>query len=137
METAKKLFDDLARLVQTFKVPAAKVESLLEGRRKDLEALLEVGRIAQGGAQSLAEKQADMLRASLEGLRNVLSGAGKLAGGRLEAVRVEAEKAIANVAELAHIALKSQSEAFDAVKRRAEENIQELKALVSKSTDSK
>ena len=131
MDSAKKLFDDIFNMAQAIKLPGVNVDALVQGRRKDLEALLEVGRIAQSGAQSLSQKQADMLRASVEDLRNVLTGVGKTAGSQLDAVRAAAAKAFTNVAELAQIALQSQSDAFDTVLRRAEENIQELKALIS------
>ena len=137
MDTAMKLFDDIANLAQTFKLPGINIDALVKGRRKDLEALLELRRVVQSGAQSLAQKQADMLRASVEDLRNVLAGAGKMAASQLETVRAAAEKAFANVAELAQIALQSQSDAFDTVLRRAEENIQELKALISQPSQPK
>ena len=137
MDSVKKLFDDIADMARAFKLPGGNFDALLKARRKDLEALLEVGRIAQSGVQSLAQKQAYILRSSLEDLRNVLTGAGKMAGTQLEAARAAAEKAVANVAELALIALQSQSDAFDTVRRRAEENIQELRALMSQPSQPK
>ena len=133
MDNPSKLFDDIAKLAQQYKRPGIDIDAVLQGRRKDVETLLEVGRIAQSGAESLAQKQAEMLRASLEDLRSVLSAQANTEGGKPDAVRQAAEKAIGNVGELAQIALKSQSAAFDAVRQRAQENINELKALLSKA----
>ena len=73
MDAPSKLFDDIAKLAQQYKLPGVDIDAVLQGRRKDVETLLEVGRIAQSGAQSLAQKQAEMLRASVEDLRTVLS----------------------------------------------------------------
>ncbi len=132
MDNPSKLFDDIAKLAQHYKLPGVDIDAVLQGRRKDVETLLEVGRIAQSGAQSLAQKQAEMLRASVEDLRSVLSAQANTEGGKPDAARQAAEKAIGNVGELALIALQTQSDAFDAVRKRTQENISELKALLSK-----
>ena len=133
MDSPTKLFDDIAKLAQQFNLPGVDLDAVLKGRRKDVEALLAVGSIAQGGVQSLAQKQADMLRASVEDLRSVLSAPAGADGGKLDAARQVAEKAIGNVGELAQIALQSQSDVFDTVRQRAQENIDELKSLASKA----
>ena len=133
MDNPSKLFDDIAKLAQQYKMPGIDIDAVLQGRRKDIETLLEVGRITQSGAESLAQKQAEMLRASLEDLRSVLSAQGKTEGAKPDAVRQAAEKAIGNFGELAQIALQSQSAAFDAVRQRTQENIDELKGLLSKA----
>ena len=133
MDNPSKLFDDIAKLAQQYKLPGVDIDAVLQGRRKDVETLLEVSRIAQSGAESLAQKQAEMLRASLEDLRSVLSTQATTEGGKPDAVRQAAQKALGNVGELAQIALKSQSAAFDAVRQRTQENINELKGLLSKA----
>ena len=133
MDNPSKLFDDIAKLAQQYKMPGIDIDAVLQGRRKDVETLLEVGRITQSGAESLAQKQAEMLRASLEDLRSVLGAQGKTEGAKPDAVRQAAEKALGNFGELAQIALKSQSAAFDAVRQRTQENINELKGLLSKA----
>ena len=133
MDNPSKLFDDIAKLAQQYKLPGVDIDAVLQGRRKDVETLLEVSRIAQSGAESLAQKQAEMLLASLEDLRSVLSTQANTEGGKPDAVRQAAQKALGNVGELAQIALKSQSAAFDAVRQRTQENINELKGLLSKA----
>jgi hypothetical protein len=73
-----------------------------------------------------------MLRASVEDLRNVLGAQARSEGAPLEAAQQVAQKAISNVAELAQIALKTHSDAFDTVRKRAQKDIDELKALAIK-----
>ena len=132
MENSSKLIDDISNLVQKFKVPGLDLNGALQGRRKDVEALLEVTRTAQDSARSMAYKQADMLRNTLQDLRSVLSAQAGADGNRVDAVKEAAKKALSNVGELADIALKSQADAFDTVSRRARENIEELRTAISK-----
>jgi hypothetical protein len=54
MEHSSKLIDDISNLIQKFKVPGLDLNGALQGRRKDVEALLEVTRTAQDGARSMA-----------------------------------------------------------------------------------
>jgi phasin family protein len=131
MENSSKLIDDISNLVQKFKVPGLDLNAALQGRRKDVEALLEVTRTAQDTARSMAYKQADMLRNTLQDLRSVLSVQAGTDGNRVDAVKEAAKKALSNVGELAEIALKSQADAFDTVSRRARENIEELRTAIS------
>jgi phasin family protein len=132
MENSSKLIDDISNLVQKFNVPGLDLNAALQGRRKDVEALLEVTRNAQDSARSMAYKQADMLRNTLHDLRSVLSTQAGTGGNKVDAVKEAAKKALSNVGELADIALKSQADAFDTVSRRARENIEELRTAISK-----
>jgi len=132
MEHSSKLIDDISNLIQKFKVPGLDLNAALQGRRKDVEALLEVTRTAQDSARSMAYKQADMLRNTLQDLRSVLSAQSGTDGNRVDAVKEAAKKALSNVGELTDIALKSQADAFDTVSRRARENIEELRTAISK-----
>ena len=131
-EGGSKLLDDITKFAKQFKLPGLDFDAVLQGRREDVEALLEVGRIAKGGARSLTQKQAEMLRASVEDLRNVLGAQARTEGAPLEAAQQVAQRAISDVAELAQIALKTHSDAFDTVRKRAQKDIDELKALAIK-----
>jgi len=132
MEHSSKLIDDISNLIQKFKVPGLDLNAALQGRRKDVEALLEVARTAQDSARSMAYKQADMLRNTLQDLRGVLSAQAGTEGNRVDAVKEAAKKALSNIGELADIVLKSQADAFDTVSRRTRENIEELRTAISK-----
>ena len=115
-------------------MPGLDLNVVLQGRRKHLEALLDVGRIAKDSAQSMANKQVEMLRTTLEDLRSVLSLQTGADSSKADAVRQAAQKALTSVGDLADVALKSQAEALDTVSRRARENIDELKMLIGKDT---
>src|SRR5260370_16313939 len=87
MENSSKLIDDISNLIQKFKVPGLDLNAALQGRRKDVEALLEVTRTAQDSARSMAYKQADMLRNTLQDLRRVLSAQAAADGNRVDALK--------------------------------------------------
>lgn len=133
MESTTKLFDDFARLAQQYKLSGDDLDLLLKARRSDLEALLEAGRIAQRGGQSLAERQSEFLRTAVEELRGVLAAHPDASGDQLDKFRQAVEKAVTDVSEMAQIALQSQSQAFDTVRQRARQNIDELKSLITKA----
>ncbi|WP_423395578.1 phasin family protein [Burkholderia sp. LMG 21824] len=130
MDNPSKLLDDINSIARQFKIPGVDVDAMLKGRRKDVEALLQIGKITVGSTQSLVQKQVEMLRVSAEEMRDVLGSATKLDGVKLDVARKAAQTALSNFSEMAEIALQSQSEAFDTVKKRAHENIEELKSLI-------
>jgi hypothetical protein len=136
METKKTqatLFEDLASLAKRFVPGKADLDTFMQGRRNDLEALLIVGRIAGGGAQTVASKQVDTLRLLGADLRAALTGQAQGDRSKSEAVRDAAQKAIGSVAELADVVINAQAEAFDAVRQRAHANVEELKTLLSRA----
>lgn len=131
MESETKLSDAAGQPAIQSTTPGVELDTLLKGRRRDAEVLLEVGRIEWGGVQSIAHKQAELLRGLAEDVRAVLGKASELDGSRLDAARKAARTAIGNVAEMAEIALQSQTAAFDAIRQRAQESVEELKALAA------
>lgn len=56
MDNPTTLFDDIAELAEQYVLPGLTLDTVLKGRRKDVQALLAVDSIPQGGAQSLATK---------------------------------------------------------------------------------
>jgi len=129
-------FMDVNELMAQFKVPGVDINALMEARRKDIEALVTANRQAYEGMQLLAHRQAEMLKeamtewqAATEGMMSGQSpGAG--AAKQAELGKQTFEKALANMRELAEIATKSQSEAWEVVARRFHENLEELKKLM-------
>ena len=129
-------FMDVNQLLEQFKIPGVDVSALMEARRKDIEALVTANRQAYEGMQLLAHRQAEMFKeamtewqAATEGMMSGPSpGAG--AAKQAELGKQTFEKALANMRELAEIATKSQSEAWEVVTRRFHENLEELKKLM-------
>ena len=86
--------------------------------------------------QLLAHRQAEMLKeamtewqAATEGMMSGKSP-GTGAATQAELGKQTVEKALANMRELAEIATKSQSDAWEVVTRRFHENLEEIKRLM-------
>ena len=108
----------------------------MEARRKDIEALVTANRQAYEGMQLLAHRQAEMLKEAMAewqaATEDMMSGKspGTGAAKQAELGKQTFEKALANMRELAEMATKSQSEAWEVVTRRFHENLEELKQLM-------
>lgn len=119
-------------MLKQFNLPGLDITSLVESRKKDIEALTAANQRAYEGAQSLAQRQMELLQ---EGMKNwqasaqganvgqaIASGASKQA----EAAKQAFEQAITNMRELAEMATKSQTEAFSVIQKRMQERMDEL-----------
>ncbi len=128
-------FMDVNKFLEQFKVPGVDVSAIMESRRKDIEALVSANQKAYEGMQSLTQRQAEMLKeamaqwqaATKEMMSTQSPGAG--AAKQAELGKQTFEKALANMRELAEMATKSQTQAWEVVNRRFQENLAELKQL--------
>ena len=129
-------FMDVNELLAQFKVPGVDINALMEARRKDIDALVIANRQAYEGMQLLAHRQAEMLKEAMAewqaATEDMMSGKspGTGAAKQAELGKQAFEKALANMRELAEMATKSQSEAWEVVTRRFHENLEELKKLM-------
>lgn len=123
---------DMGKIIEQFKLPGIDMSALAEARRKDIEALMQVNKIAYEGLQAMAQKQAEILRTTMEELQSTAQKMAAKPGGILEGQMVPQtlEKAFGYMHELAELTRKSQSEAMAVINKRVEENVQELKSLV-------
>ena len=134
MENPTGPFVDIAKLMEQFKLPGVDISSIVEARRKDIEALTEANRIAFEGMQALAQKQAEILQKSMQqaqaAMQNMGSGQPGAGGGnQAELIQQALQTALANMRELAEMAGKSQAQAMEVVGKRVQENIEDTKKL--------
>jgi phasin family protein len=129
-------FMDINQLLEQFKVPGVDVSALVEARRKDIEALVTANRQAYEGMQSLAQRQAEMLKEAMAewqaATKDVMSAQSPSASAakQTELGKQALERALANMRELAEMATKSQTQAWEVINRRFHENLEELKQLM-------
>jgi len=129
-------FMDVNQLLEQCKVPGVDVSAILEARRKDIEALVTANRQAYEGMQLLGQRQAEMLheatakwQAATKDMMSAQSP-GASAAKQAELGKQTFERALANMRELAEMATKSQTQAWEVVNRRFHENLEELKKLM-------
>jgi phasin family protein len=100
--------------------------SIVDRERKNIEALAEANRIAFEGWQNLARRQSEILQDSMKRAVDDAKSQTALQKGA-ELARSAFETALANMRELAEMATKSQKDAFEVIRKRVEENMNELR----------
>jgi phasin family protein len=128
-------FMDINQLMQQFKIPGVDVSAILEARRKDIEALVAANQQAYEGMQRLGQRQAEMLRDAMTEWQattaQMMTGQKPNAdvAKQAELGRQALERALANVRELAEMATTSQTQAWNVINKRFQENLEELRHL--------
>ena len=123
---------DFTKLMSQFRLPGVDFTALVDRERKNIEALVKANRIAFEGWQRLVRRQAEMLE---ETMKKVVADAGQedVKKKRADLAKEGFEKALANMRELAEMTTQSQKEAFDVVRKRIEENVEEIRNFGKKA----
>ena len=134
--TSTNLFGDITKMLEQYKLPGIDVATIVDMRRKDIEALMTANRVALEGAQSVGQKQVEILRSTLDQLSSLIQQA--TASGSMtekttktgELVQQFLQRALEDMRELAETAYKSQSDTYAVLTKRIQENIDEARALL-------
>ncbi|MFI4879140.1 MAG: TIGR01841 family phasin [Steroidobacterales bacterium] len=108
---------------------------LIEGRRKDLEALVQANRTAYEGLQALVKRRTELLKdaigewQSVARMVNVAGPAASLAKAQ-ELAKGTFQTSLENIRELAELMATSQAAAFEIVRERIRENVEEVRELL-------
>ncbi len=135
MSDSHSPFPDFQKMLEQFKIPGVDMHAMIEARRKDFEALTEANRIAYEGMQSLVRRQTELVRQAMEQMQasaRDMAGGGVAPDASKQAERVQhaLQTAFQNMRELAEMARKSQTEAYETLNKRAQQNIEDLKKLL-------
>jgi phasin family protein len=136
MATPTDPFTAFSAMLEQFKLPGVDMSAVIEARRKDIEALTQANQVAYAGMQALVQKQTDILRKSMEEMQAAaqqMAARGNPAENfakQGEFVQKTLQKTFENMRELAEMARKSQAEALEAINQRAQQNMQEIKAMM-------
>ena len=128
------LYGEITKLLEQFKLPGVDFKTIVDSRRKDIEALVNANRAALEGAQALGQKQVELLRDTLGELRSAIheataADASSSAKASDFAQRI-LQKTLQNMRELADTAYKAQSETVAVLNRRLQEDLQELRTML-------
>jgi phasin family protein len=135
MSTPLNPFTDLQSMMSQFQIPGVDLAAVVESRRKDIDALMAANQAALDAAQALAHKQMEMLGQAMKDIQqatrdNAAGPSGFDAAKQAEAARKAVERAIADMKELAELAQHSQKDALAHLSARADEQMQEIRALM-------
>lgn len=122
---------DIESLFKQMQIPGIDMESLLDAERQNIEAVRQANETLVQGWQAVAEQQRGILEATVERWRQTMeqgtpATASEVMQRQSELAREAFDEALANMRELAEIAAKSQSEAFDIIRSRVEQRLSEL-----------
>jgi phasin family protein len=118
-------FFDFTKLLEQHKLPGVDFAALVERERKNIEALTKANKIAFEGFQALVRKQSEILQ---ETMTQAIANARKQDVAKsMEVAKQGFEKALDHMRELAEMAAKSQKDAFEIVRQRVDENMEELR----------
>ena len=109
--------------------------ALLQSGRKDLQALVEANEKSYQGIQTLVQRQTEMLKSSIMEWQGTVKGM-TAADPRENIAKLDAmgkaafKQALDDIRELSELAAKSQAEAFDVVRQRIQDNVDEVSKLL-------
>jgi len=131
--------DKLKELFSAAKLPGVDADAVLAAQQKNVDALIEANQVVIAGYQDLYKRQVALFEAAVAETKDKLTQVqgqpltADQATQNVDALKAAFEKAAADVKELAELAQKANTGAFEIVKTRAEEAVAEFKAAAEKT----
>ncbi len=134
-DATKNPFPDVAKMIEQLKVPGLDVSGFIEAQRKNIEALTQANQAAFEGMQELARRQMEILQETMSEWQAAIVGSCRARGrqrrhGGRSAAEKAFGKAFGNMRELAEMAAKAQTQAWEVVQKRFQENLADLRSLL-------
>jgi phasin family protein len=129
---------DVTKMLAEFKVPGVDLETVMSSQRKNIEALTKANQLAIEGLQTVARRQAEILRSGFDEASSMMREIMQVQSTedrvtrQTEAAKKSVERALANARELAEIVTRANNEAFDVLKSRVGESLDEVRDAVAK-----
>jgi len=126
-------------LFSAAKLPGVDADAVLAAQQKNVDALIEANQVVIAGYQDLFKRQVALFEAAVAETKDKLAQVqgqpltADQATQNVEALKAAFEKAAADVKELAELAQKANTGAFEIVKARAEEAVAEFKTAAEKA----
>ncbi len=131
--------DKLKELFSAAKLPGVDADAVLAAQQKNVDSLIEANQVVIAGYQDLYKRQVALFEAAVAETKDQLAQVqgqpltADQATKNVEALKGAFEKAATDVKELAELAQKANTGAFEIVKTRAEEAVAEFKAAAEKT----
>lgn len=134
----QKMMEQFTKILQDYQVPGVDTSAIVESSRKNVEALVAANRQAVEGLQAVVSRQGEILRETANetaaAIKQLSSGGNptETISKQLELLKPAIERVLVNTRELAEMVQKSNTDAFEIVKKRFEENLSDIKAVTQK-----
>jgi phasin family protein len=119
--------EQFTKLLDAFKIPGVDMTAVLESQQKNIEALAKATQIATEGAAAVSQRQVEIMQATVEQVSTVLKELKVSGDAQTEVVREAVETALANAQQLAEMVSKANAEAFEVIKTRMRESVEEIR----------
>ena len=138
---AKNELFDVTRTMSDFRVPGINLEAAVASQRKNVAALTQANQLAVEGVQALMRRQVEITRQAVEDFsamfRDFVQPSGGSPADRLDKQAEYSKQAIENglssTKELAALAAKANTEAFNVLNNRVAESLDEVRDFAKKS----
>ena len=134
---------DFTKVMADFRLPTVDVEAVVAAQRKNIEALTQANQLAVEGVQAVARRQVEIARQAVEEYTSLLRDLStpvapedRLAK-QVDVVKGAVEKGLANARELAELATKANTEAFNVINKRFTEGLDEVRDFAKKRVAAK
>ena len=134
---------DWFKMFSDFKTPMFDFNNLANQGRRNVETMVTVGQLFTETAQVIGRRQAEAAREHVEHFikasKDMLSGnAPELSASKqADYAKTSMENAVSNMREMAELASKASTEAFQVMNRRMTENMEELNRTATATTKRK
>ena len=132
----------LSAFIRGLKLPDVDVNELMASQKKNIEALTKAMQTATEGAGTVARRQGEILRTAFDQTAAMIreltvpGNPKETVARQVELVKKAFDTAVANARELAEMVEKSNREAFDVIRRRTSETLDEIrKSVLKKKAD--
>ena len=119
--------EQISKMMQSFKLPDVDMAALVEGQRKNIDAMARVAQLTTEGATAISQRQLEIFRGTSERLSSMFRDMNLTSAERSEIARKAFETAMTNARELAEMTAKSNNEVFDVVKQRMTESFEQMR----------
>ncbi len=125
--------DQFIKMFEAFTVPGLDVKAMVEGQRKNFDAMKEAAQIMAVGASDLAKKQTEIVRTAVQQAMTATSEmrVGDMAAAskmQQDFVKKAFETGLNNARELAEIVGRTNQEAYQTIEQRVRENVEQLRS---------
>lgn len=134
--------EQFSSFVRGLKLPSVEVNEILASQKKNVEAFTKAMHAATEGAGAVARRQTEILRSALEQTTEMIrelavpENPKETVARQVELAKKAFETATANARAFAETVEKSNLAAFEALRQRTSETLEEIrKALLKKKTD--
>jgi len=131
---------DVTKMFADFRFHPFDVEAVWAAQRRNIEALSQANQAAMAGVQALARHQIELTRETFEGFSALMRDMAQPGSSEdrvaknTEYVKQVLENGVKHGGEIATIAAKAGSEAAEILHKRANEGLEEIRALASQQT---